>query len=142
MKARAFRPVRATRAGRIIRPVLSLRSAGVLREIPIWSLRRLWPRRELGTRSPPGKMAGPGYHPDRLPWPSISPFENRYAETTHEDDLWFFRANNSPRQYFANVDLRRANYRRPDQTRVGNEIARQRFIIGEPPFLPVDTGVL
>jgi hypothetical protein len=78
-----------------------------------------------------------------LPWPSISPFENRFAETTHEDELWFFRSNNSPRRYYVNLDYRYANYRRPDQTRVGNEIAPQNNVVAglAAPFLPVDTGV-
>lgn len=93
-----------------------------------------------------GQNGGPGYHPDRQPWPHISPFENRYAEHNHERGLWFFRSDNSQRRYFANLDYRYASYRRPDVTRVGADVA-----LGDIPnvdpnnrlaFLPVDTGVL
>ncbi len=88
-----------------------------------------------------GQNGGPGYDPNRAPWPNISPFENRFAETSHEEELWYHRVNNSARRYFVDLDYRFANYRRPDQTRVGNEIAPQRFTPGQAPFLPVDTGV-
>lgn len=93
-----------------------------------------------------GQNGGPGAHPARQPWPGISPFENRYAEHSNENGLWFFQRDNSQRRYFANLDYRYANYRRPDVTRVGADVA-----LGDIPnvdatqrlaFLPVDTGVL
>lgn len=98
-----------------------------------------------------GQNGGPGYHPDRLPWPNISPFENRFAETTHEDELWYHRVNNSARRYYANIDYRMANFRRPDVTRVGAEVnVFPNFLDANPTlpgfefidFIGVDTGVL
>ena len=90
-----------------------------------------------------GQNGGPGSHPARSPWPHISPFENRFAEYYHEDnELWFFRSNNSDRRYYADIDYRRTDYRRPDVTRVGADVAPQNFTdAGTGPFLPVDTGV-
>lgn len=92
-----------------------------------------------------GQNGGPGYAPARQPWPNISPFENRFTEHTNDDGLWFLRTNNSQRKFFANVDYRLATYRRPDQTRVGADVALKDIPNVDPnarlAFLPVDTGV-
>ncbi len=92
-----------------------------------------------------GQNGGPGYHPDRQPWPHVSPFEDRFAEHTNEDGLWFFRRDNSDRKYFANLDYRFASYRRPDQTRVGFDTTANTpnlLPFGSFGFLPIDTGTL
>lgn len=100
-----------------------------------------------------GQNGGPGYDPNRQPWPGISPFENQFVEHSHENELWFYRASNSGRKYYANVDYRLTNFRRPDVTRVGAEVNltpdfedANTLVPGSAglalDFLPVDTGVL
>jgi len=92
-----------------------------------------------------GQNGGPGYHPDRKPGPNISPFEHRYAEHQNEDGLWFFQSDNSNRRYYANFDIRIGRYRRPDQTKVGVDVAPPGFTprfngAPFPDFVPDDGG--
>ena len=54
------------------------------------------------------------------PWPSISPYENRYSQTTNEGGLWFNSTSNAQREYYFTADATLKWVRRPNRSWVGS----------------------
>ncbi len=77
-----------------------------------------------GATGQPGGGAPHGGIPDNFgPWPSISPFENRFSEHRIENGQWMQEINNSNRRYFAGVSAMMFRLHAPERTLFGSEDA-------------------
>ncbi|MCA9117761.1 MAG: hypothetical protein KDA79_21970 [Planctomycetaceae bacterium] len=68
-------------------------------------------------QGPPGGGTGP--QPGFLPWPKVSPFENRFEQTWNNRGLWMNEINNEPREYFLDLQAMFARMRQPENSTVG-----------------------
>lgn len=69
----------------------------------------------------PEGIGMPGYVPPGYnPWPTMSPFENSFAQHVNRDGLWMFRRNGNQVQFYSDVEYWFARLRQPGNQLVGS----------------------
>lgn len=72
----------------------------------------------------PDAASPAGFPPGMRPWPSISPFDHAFDQTSEQDGIWFREMLGHKRTYRIDVEFISGKFRQPGNAIVGHDVVR------------------